>query len=348
MRPYKCSCDCANDRSAGIKLLIIFSAFLILKDDLPLMCIGITISIVLVYLNYQSESARVRNEQEAIIAALGDDYDCVYYINGKMNTIRVYRSGGEFRQFMPFIEGEYIIPSDFDSHLKKAIHPDDFKKFRMLTERVYVTTILKKRPYSVNFRIKFPDKELYYQIKFVSDKVNSTGVILGFQNIDSQMRQERKLLSELEEANKAKTNFLFNMSHDIRTPMNAIMGFTDMALKYADDKERVVNNLKKVKSSGEHLLQLINDVLDMARIESGHVEIDESPVNIKKANEEICVMISEMARNKNVDFLVTTEGVTNENIWADKLHVNQVLLNILSNAVKYTKPYGQVHYIAVY
>ena len=149
-------------------------------------------------------------------------------------------------------------------------------------------------------------------------------------------------LLQAESANSAKTAFLNNMSHDIRTPMNAIIGFTSLAASHIDNKELVKDYLRKIGTSSEHLLSLINDVLDMSRIESGKVKIDERPLHLPDLLHDIRTIIRPSITSKQLDFLIDTVDVIDEEIIADKLRLTQVLLNILSNAVKYNKTGGTV------
>ena len=149
-------------------------------------------------------------------------------------------------------------------------------------------------------------------------------------------------LLQAESANSAKTAFLNNMSHDIRTPMNAIIGFTSLAASHIDNKELVKDYLRKIGTSSEHLLSLINDVLDMSRIESGRVKIDEKPLHLPDLLHDIRTIIRPSISSKQLDFLIDTVDVADEEIIADKLRLTQILLNILSNAVKYNKTGGTV------
>ena len=152
----------------------------------------------------------------------------------------------------------------------------------------------------------------------------------------------RVALDAAEHANRAKTTFLNNMSHDIRTPMNAIIGFTSLAATHIDNKEQVRGYLAKIMTSSRHLLSLINDVLDMSRIESGKVKIDAVPVHLPDVIHDLRTIIQANATAKQLDLFIDTEDVRNENIVADKLRLNQILLNILSNAIKFTRPGGTV------
>ena len=168
--------------------------------------------------------------------------------------------------------------------------------------------------------------------------------------------QEQKYHAQLEEqnrklelavrheaaANRAKREFLFNMSHDIRTPMNAIIGFTSLAATHVDNKEQVLDYLKKISTSSQHLLSLINDVLDMSRIESGKVKIEEKAVHLPDLVHDIRSIIQPNISSKRLALFIDTMDVVDEDIITDPLRLNQVLLNILSNAIKFTPTGGMV------
>ncbi len=142
-------------------------------------------------------------------------------------------------------------------------------------------------------------------------------------------------------ANRAKTTFLNNMSHDIRTPMNAIIGFTGLASTHIDNKEQVKDYLYKISQSSEHLLSLINDVLDMSRIESGRVSIEEKDEDLSMILHTLRNIVQADIKNKQLDFYIDCD-VSDQFIVCDKLRLNQVLLNILSNSIKYTQTGGLV------
>ncbi len=144
------------------------------------------------------------------------------------------------------------------------------------------------------------------------------------------------------QANNSKTNFLNNMSHDIRTPMNAIIGFTTLASKHIDDKEKVKDYLEKTMQSSNHLLSLINDVLDMSRIESGKMNIDEKENNIKDIIKQIENIVQADIDAKQLELEVDSTNIPHENIYCDKLRINQILLNLLSNSIKFTPNKGKI------
>ncbi|MDE7261950.1 MAG: response regulator [Oscillospiraceae bacterium] len=173
--------------------------------------------------------------------------------------------------------------------------------------------------------------------------------LVGFRNIDEIVRREQEhkavletALAEAQRANIAKTTFLNNMSHDIRTPMNAIIGFASLAVSHIKNREQVGGYLGKILTSSKHLLSLINDILDMSRIESGKVKIEENEASLPEIMHDLKTIVQADVKAKQLSFHVDTLDVTNETIICDKLRLNQVLLNILSNAMKYTKPGGTV------
>ncbi len=173
-----------------------------------------------------------------------------------------------------------------------------------------------------------------------------------FIDIDDEKKMEARLeaqradledaLAAAQHANRAKTTFLNNMSHDIRTPMNAIIGFTSLAAAHIDNTEQVKDYLTKIATSSNHLLSLINDVLDMSRIESGKVKIEEKECSIPEILHDLKTIVQADIMSKQLDFYIDTVDVINEHVMCDRLRLNQILLNLLSNAMKFTKPGGMV------
>ena len=145
-----------------------------------------------------------------------------------------------------------------------------------------------------------------------------------------------------ETANRAKSTFLSNMSHDIRTPMNAIIGFTTLAVSNIDNKEKVRDYLGKILASSNHLLSLINDVLDMSRIESGKIHLDETEVNLSDVLHDLKTIVSGQIHAKQLELYMDAMDVTDEDVYCDKTRLNQVLLNLLCNAIKFTPAGGTV------
>ena len=142
--------------------------------------------------------------------------------------------------------------------------------------------------------------------------------------------------------NKSKSTFLSNMSHDIRTPMNAVIGFATLATANVDNPEKVKDYLSKILSSSNHLLSLINDILDMSRIESGKIQLEEVEANLSDMLHDIKTIIGGQIHAKQLELYMDVMDVTDEDVFCDKTRINQVLLNLLSNAIKFTSPGGTV------
>ena len=183
---------------------------------------------------------------------------------------------------------------------------------------------------------------------YVVDRVANFYILLKSditEVIREQQRQNKLLsdaLAEARYASEAKSSFLSNMSHDIRTPMNAIIGFTTLALQSLDSKEKISEYLGKIQVSSNHLLSLINDVLEMSRIESGKIELDEQPCNLPEILHDLNTIIVAQVESKQQELHMDALNVTDENILCDRLRLNQILLNLLSNAVKYTPNGGKI------
>ena len=170
-----------------------------------------------------------------------------------------------------------------------------------------------------------------------------TAIFLRYFSITrSQMNELEKARQAALEANKAKSEFLANMSHDIRTPMNAIVGMTAIATAHIDDRKQVENCLRKITLSSKHLLGLINDVLDMSKIESGKLTLTTEQISLKEVVEGIVNIMQPQVKTKKQTFDIHVENIFTENVWCDGIRLNQVLLNLLSNATKYTPEGGSI------
>ena len=193
--------------------------------------------------------------------------------------------------------------------------------------------------------MKTGEKRRFHNIAMGSEVNGKKKYILVMSDRTSDWKMNQALSEAVraaETANKAKSTFLSNMSHDIRTPMNAIIGFTTLAVSNIDDKKRVRDYLGKILSSSNHLLSLINDILDMSRIESGKIHLEETEVSLSDVLHDLKTIISGQIHAKQLEFYMDAMDVTNENVYCDKTRLNQVLLNLLSNAVKFTPAGGTV------
>ena len=292
----------------------------------------------------RAELARkeIAERDNAVISGLSDDFGCVVYVDLETNREIHYR-------FDPLLEKN--IPgwsqiNNYSERLDKLmllVHPDDKEEFFAKTRKQAIIEDLKKEHvYYVNFRTLIGNDVTYYQAKYLMDSKTNNHMVAGFRNIDEETKRELEALNQAEAANRAKTDFLFNMSHDIRTPMNAIIGFTNMAIRDIDDKDKAIKSLKKTQMASEMLLSIINDILDMSRIESGKVSINEGRADVNNTFMGIKSVMSELAQAKNIDLTFEEKDIRNSLVYVDIPRMERVLINIVSNAIKYTDEGGYV------
>ena len=193
--------------------------------------------------------------------------------------------------------------------------------------------------------LKTGEKRWFHNIAMGSEVNGKKKYILVMSDRTSDWKMNQALSEAVraaETANRAKSTFLSNMSHDIRTPMNAIIGFTTLAVSNIDNQKKVRDYLGKILSSSNHLLSLINDILDMSRIESGKIHLEETEVSLSDVFHDLKTIISGQIHAKQLELYMDAMDVTNEDVYCDKTRLNQVLLNLLSNAVKFTPAGGTV------
>ncbi|MDE6024925.1 MAG: transporter substrate-binding domain-containing protein [Lachnospiraceae bacterium] len=306
-------------------------------------------------LNTTEQSNKVMKEQLAIVETLSRDYTNVFAINEERGTARIIKLEGyvtkglkqDSREEQPYapILNQYI---------RDRVHPEDQEYLAQALSLDKVREqIGSNGEYTGSYRIQADGENHHFQYNYVkvgeSELENDSFILAGFRNVDEVIRKEQEqkevlseALAQAQYANNAKTTFLNNMSHDIRTPMNAIIGFTSLAVTHIDNKTQVQDYLGKIMTSGNHLLSLINDVLDMSRIESGKVKIEEKEASLPEIMHDLKTIVQADVKARQLEFYIDTLDVVNETIICDKLRLNQVLLNILSNALKYTKPGGMV------
>ena len=302
---------------------------------------------------------RSKEEQQAVVSALMQDFECLNIITlseNKLNDeIIPYRLNKTFEDRIPGWDNEKHFTTRLNLLMDNLVYPPDREDFYKKTRRESILSELQHdAAYFVNFRIEIGGELQYYQIKFsyIKDEFGQIAkLIVGIHCIDEQVKAQqqqqealRQALELAQSANRAKTTFLNNMSHDIRTPMNAIIGFTGLAASHIDSRELVAEYLKKIGQSSEHLLSLINDILDMSRIESGKMTLNEQPENLSEIVHTIRNITQSGIASKNLDFFMDVMDIQNEYIYCDKLRLNQVLLNVLSNAIKYTPARGTISF----
>lgn len=295
--------------------------------------------------------------QTELIHALSIDYNLVCFYDletGVGNTLRVTDCDKNVLESIFGNKDTLLLERETAEYINTCVIEDDREMMTKVCTRDWLKKELtEKKNLHINYRTSCgnDDNIRYFQMKAVRagtwERVR--GAVLGFRCVDEEIRSEMEKKNLLESAlmqanraNKAKSVFLSNMSHDIRTPMNAIVGFTSLAISHIDHRDQVEEYLKKIMSSGNHLLSLINDVLDMSRIESGKIHIEEKPCSLPEILHGLHNIIQGDIHAKQLEFLVDTVDVMDEEIFCDKLRLNQVLLNLLSNAVKYTGSGGTI------
>ena len=239
---------------------------------------------------------------------------------------------------------------------------DEFKKQEEVKAFFDLSTLQKRLRYKnfINLEVESRSNH-WYRATYISKKRDDAGNVVEVlfvvkdiheekmkeleakERLEQQERALRDALQMAENANKAKTTFLNNISHDIRTPMNAIIGYTALAATHIDNKDALNDYLTKINISSKHLLSLINDVLDMSRIENGVINIECHEVHIPDILHDLTTIIQGSIHSKQLDLCVDTQDIIHEDVITDKLRLNQILLNLTGNAIKFTQVGGRIN-----
>ena len=304
------------------------------------------------------EQEKKRAQQDSMITALASDYRSVYYVDLDNGLAVCYRNGDKNFKYK---EGEkFSFYENFTDYAEKYVADEYKDSFLDFIKKEKIREALEKEAViALRYLVKRGDKERYEMLRMASVRtadervdniIHAVGV--GFTDIDVEMREtlaKNQALSDAldtaEEASKAKTAFLSNMSHEIRTPMNAIIGLDALALNDPEISESTKEYLEKIGSSAQHLLVLINDILDMSRIESGRMTLKNEEFAFSKLIEYINVMFSGQCKEKNLDYECRVNGKLNDYYIGDCTKLRQVLINILGNAVKFTPEGGKVLFV---
>jgi signal transduction histidine kinase/PAS domain-containing protein/ActR/RegA family two-component response regulator len=288
------------------------------------------------------------------VAALSVDYIAAFYMDTDTGNGIPVRITDKVTAIYPVeLAKEFPLASTLKFYIRKYVHVDDRERLQQaISQKTMKEKLRENEFYYATYRAKHRTEEEYFRLKVV--RVGSwekkRGIMIGFRNVDREVRTEMEqtgrmmdALKQAEHASQAKSNFLSNMSHDIRTPMNAIIGYTALAKNHFDNQEKVQDYLEKIAISSNHLLSLINDVLDMSRIESGRFSIDKEAVcNLREIMEDLSTVMYGQMQEKNLNFRMNLNQLKDENVFCDKLRLNQILLNVLGNAVKFTPHSGSI------
>ncbi|MDE7479570.1 MAG: response regulator [Lachnospiraceae bacterium] len=280
---------------------------------------------------------------ESVTVAENDTLIASYLGDGMISELEQVGVQAPCRATLWFDSWKRFVNSDsIDSYRKKSSIPyllDRFSRKKTQSVIEYWTTEIDGKSLCI--------RETYYLTK--DDETGDVMALVVAKEITSQVNQQREQMHVLQEAleqaqraNVAKSTFLSNMSHDIRTPMNAIIGYTNSAVEHLDNREQVQDCLQKVLSSSSHLLNLINDILDMSRIESGGMQLKEQECHLPDLIFDVLHILQPLLKAKHMELSSNTFQVVNEDIIADPLKLCQIFVNLLGNAVKYTPEGGKI------
>lgn len=300
------------------------------------------------------EKEREERRQMQLVHALGIDYSLICYFDLESGVGRAFRISGCITDFLQTVfEGKLVLEECMGTYISHCVYSEDRETMMQLASREFLKKELSEKDvYFCNYRTACEGVMKYFQAKVVraggwDDRDYS--VVIGIRSVDEEIRSEMEKQNQLEDAlmqanraSKAKSVFLSNMSHDIRTPMNAIVGFTALALTHIEQTEQVEDYLKKIMTSGNHLLSLLNDILDMSRIESGRMHLEEAPCSLPELLHSLRSIVQADVHARQLELYMDTVDVWDEDIYCDRLRLNQVLLNLLGNSVKYTSAGGIV------
>ena len=288
---------------------------------------------------------------DRILSAVTDDFVFLVEVDVKTRIEKIFFvSKGPHPQWSDKKTHKY--DESIKEYADVVVAPEDRKRFLEVTEFNALMEYFKNNDneFIIEYDVIVNGGRRRYQGKFTLSLQDPEGakIYVGVRDItlieEERTEYNRKLMSALaqaEEANKGKSYFLFNMSHDIRTPLNAIIGYSELAKNHLDEKEVLDDYIYKIQTCGRQLLGLIGDVLDMAKIESGNLEISEKPCLCQDLMSDIMISVNESAKKKGLEF-EASGNACHSTILCDKVKVQKILLNILSNAVKYTPKGGKI------
>ena len=298
----------------------------------------------------RTEKRSILQDQKrlCVINALGHAYTSISLVNLKTEEIEIIKASENMK---PDQKGDILSKARREELTQQMIAEPFQEAYREFADRSTVAKRLEDRE-ALSFTVQMTDGKWLTMI-IVPQGYDKDGklctVLVANRDVTEEKKREieqdknlRNALAVAEHANRAKTAFLNNMSHDIRTPMNAVIGFTALATTHIDNKELVLDYLKKIHTSGEHLLGLINDILDMSRIESGSVQIEYTTVHLPDILQDLRTIIAGSVYSKKQKLHIDIQNVCHEDIITDKLRLMQVLLNIIGNAVKFTPVGGMI------
>ncbi len=279
--------------------------------------------------------------------ALAGDYFSIYIVDPDTDSFIEYSSSEGYEKLDVEKFGENFFETS-RRNMDRLLYEEDKDRFmKVFTKERIMDPLRKGESFTMKYRVMMDGEPTYISLKAtLMEDEEGSHLIIGTNNIDAQIKREEEYRRKIEEArDKAKNDFLTNVSHDIRTPMNAIVGYTNIANSHLNEPETVRDCLNKIGSSSHFLLSMINDVLDYSQIERGDLQLNVSDFDLFDVLRRIEDITSLQARNKALTIYYHDKDIRDHYVRGDELRIEQVLINIISNAIKYTPESGSVEII---
>ncbi len=309
--------------------------------------------IALIAVLLESDHSKMYITKDSIITQLSSKYDAVITVNSKTEEVNILKENKYTGLFAPLGESRY------SEWMKKSIKKNVYENDREIVleefskENILSNLSLQDNGYTISFRVNNLKSFLYYNAD-VSSFIDSRGtlqLLLCFINKDSSVRQSLHQTEELEQAlklaqsgNDAKNRFLFSISHDVKTPLNILNGYSEIIEKNIEDKSVVSDAITKIKKTVDYLIQFMKDVLEITKIETDKLVLNLSAVDFVQEEDSLCELMDVIFKEKNITFEKDFSGVTDRYVWRDSLRVNRILSNMFNNAIKYTPAGGRIEY----
>ncbi|MBP9001786.1 MAG: response regulator [Lachnospiraceae bacterium] len=308
----------------------------------------------------ERKNAKIQEEQLRIIGALSQEYSSLFKIDDELGTMTTFRTDGIGMESEKL--KDLLVSGDYETAISKYIDlyvaPEDKDRIRELSK---LSVIREKVPetglYILGFKRIMDGVPAYFEMNTVKivDSDGKVTYILGFRNVDEEVRRQQKKNKEIERtlqaaydaaeaANRAKSDFLSKMSHDIRTPLNGIIGLLEMDDRHPDDKKLIEENRAKIRIVADHLNSLLNDILQLSKLENNSVELSKEIFDINAMATDVITMAAIDAAEHGIAFNHgdCSKEIVAPFVYGSPLHLKQILLNIFSNAIKYNKPGGSI------
>ena len=327
--------------------VFIYTYFIPSEVVMPFQPFCFTLGTIYAYVFLINQAEKRESEKYlSVINGLASDYQNVYEINLDVDLLTVFKSSERINALFPKEFNKLSYTEAVKTYVSLAVHTEDRETMEsVLEEKALKDSLQGVRSFTKVYR---NDEGKYTEMKCIRMDDSEDHIIVGFGVKDEEIRRNmekeqilEQALTAAENANRSKSEFFFNMSHDIRTPMNAIIGFTQLLRKHLGEPDKESEYLDKIEDSSHYMLDLINNVLEMSRIENGKLTLDENVWDAKEFNDTLFSVFEGQMAQKGIEFKRTMD-VVHKDVFCDSLKLREIFLNILSNALKYTPSGGSV------